>query len=68
MSEHHNTIRQVADAISVATVVATFMEILPPIAALFTIVWTSIQIYESETVQYWLKKRKEKKDGGPEET
>jgi hypothetical protein len=29
---------------------------LPSIAALFTIVWTAIRIYETRTVQEWLGK------------
>jgi len=29
---------------------------LPPVAAVFTIVWTALRIYEMETVQRWLKK------------
>jgi len=51
MTEHHNAAKQIIDAVSVATVVATLMEVLPPIAALFTIIWTGIQIYETDTVQ-----------------
>ena len=36
----------------------TMAEILPSIAALFTIVWTGFRIYETDTVQGWLKKGK----------
>jgi len=46
------------DALSVATVIGTLAEILPAIAALFTIVWTSFRIYETKTVQSWLKRKK----------
>jgi hypothetical protein len=36
----------------------TLMSWLPSIAALFTIIWTAIRIYETKTVQGWLKKGK----------
>jgi len=43
--------KQVVDAVSVFTVVGTLGNILPPIAALFTIIWTGIRIYETKTIQ-----------------
>ena len=43
--------KHVMDALSVFTVVGTLMEYLPHLAALFTIVWTGIRIYETPTVQ-----------------
>ena len=54
MTEHHDTIKPIVDMVSVATVVGTLMNLLPAIAALFTIVWTAIRIYESRTVQQML--------------
>lgn len=62
MATEHTTegIKHVTDAISVVTVIGTLAQILPAIAALFTIVWTGFRIYETETVQKWLKKNKEK--------
>lgn len=50
------TTKQVVDAASVATMLGTLGSILPPLAALFTIVWTGIRIYETQTVQKWVKK------------
>jgi hypothetical protein len=50
-------VKQVTDALSVVTVVGTLAEILPAVAALFTIVWTSFRIYETDTVQKWLGKK-----------
>ena len=44
------------DAVSVITVIGTIGEVLPPLAALFTLVWTGIRIYETETVQKFLGK------------
>jgi hypothetical protein len=50
------TTKTVVDAASVATMLGTLGSILPPLAALFTIVWTGIRIYETKTVQKWIKK------------
>ena len=43
--------KHAVDALSVVTVVGTLVEFLPSIAALFTIVWTGIRIWETDTVQ-----------------
>lgn len=45
------TTKHIGDAVSVATVVGTLMQYLPAIAALITIIWTSIRIWETDTVQ-----------------
>ena len=51
--------KQVVDTFSVATAVGTILETLPPLAALFTIIWTAIRIWETDTVQdVFQKKRK----------
>ena len=43
------------DIISLVTVVATLASWLPAIAALLSIVWTVIRIYETPTVQGWMR-------------
>lgn len=48
---HHDTAKTAVDALSVVTVVGTLMEVLPAVAALFTIIWTGIRIWETETVK-----------------
>jgi hypothetical protein len=50
-------VKHIVDALSIATVLGTLVDMLPSIAALFTIVWTAIRIYETETVQGWLGKK-----------
>jgi hypothetical protein len=50
------TLKYITDGISFLTVVGTLINVLPSIAAIFTIVWTSIRIYETATVQRWLGK------------
>ena len=51
MSDSHETTKHVVDALSIMTVVGTLVEMLPSIAAIFTIVWTAIRIWETKTVQ-----------------
>ena len=57
MLQHHEISSNVGDALAVATVAGTLMEYLPPLAAILTIVWTVIRIWESSTVQKWWTKR-----------
>jgi len=47
------------DAASIFTAVGSVLQWLPEVAAIFTIVWTGIRIYETKTVQTWVKRRKE---------
>ena len=56
MNEQHETIKHVVDALSILTVLGTLADMLPSVAAVFTIVWTSIRIWETNTVQNWVKK------------
>ena len=56
MNEQHETIKHVVDALSIITVLGTLADMLPSVAAVFTIVWTSIRIWETNTVQNWVKK------------
>jgi len=51
MSDTQETTKHVVDALSIMTVVGTLVEMLPSIAAIFTIVWTVIRIWETKTVQ-----------------
>ena len=46
--------KHIIDFASIATVLGTLADMLPAIAAIFTIVWTTIRIYETKTVQGWL--------------
>lgn len=50
------TTKAALDAASIVTVIGTLADILPAIAAIFTIVWTAIRIYETQTVQKMLGK------------
>jgi hypothetical protein len=46
--------KHAVDALSIVTVLGTLVEFLPSIAALFTIIWTGIRIWETDTVKSWL--------------
>lgn len=52
-------VKNIIDGVSVLTVVGTLVNILPSIAALFTIVWTGIRIWETDTVQNLIGRREE---------
>jgi len=50
-------VKHVVDGLSLVTVLGTLVDFLPAVAAVFTIVWTAIRIYETDTVQGWLGKK-----------
>ena len=62
MAFEHETAKTTVDAISIVTVVGTLAEILPAVAALFTIIWTALRIYETDTIQKLLGKGKNVKE------
>ena len=43
--------KTVVDALSIVTVVGTLLQALPALAALFTIIWTALRIWETDTVR-----------------
>jgi hypothetical protein len=59
MTEHDETVKYVIDGVSFLTVVGTLAEMLPAVAALFTIVWTAIRIWETKTVQQLINRKKD---------
>lgn len=58
MTEHQDTVKHVIDAASIGVAFATLVSWLPSIAALLSIVWSAIRIYETKTVQGWFKRGK----------
>ena len=48
--------KHVGDAVSVGVTIATIAQWLPAVAALLTVVWTAIRIYETRTMQRLLGK------------
>ena len=51
MTHETETAKHVVDGLSAITVVGTIVGLLPAFAALFTLIWTIIRIYETRTVQ-----------------
>lgn len=54
---HQEASKHLIDAMSIGTVIGTIAGYLPAVAALFTILWTGIRIYETRTVQSLLAKK-----------
>jgi hypothetical protein len=49
--------KHILDGLSLITVLGTLMNWLPAVAALLSIIWTLLRIYESKTVQKLLGKK-----------
>lgn len=60
-----DTVKLTGDGTSIGVLVATLTEALPAVAAVTTIIWTLIRIYETDTVQRLLpcKNCKKKEEG-----
>ena len=58
MSVETESIKPLVDAVAVTTTASALVGWLPPIVAILTLVWTVIIIYETETVQRFVQKRK----------
>ena len=56
--------KQVVDVISFGTVIGTVSAILPPLSALFTIVWVGIRIWETDTVQELVGRKRRRDEKG----
>ena len=50
--------KQAVDVFAASTGIASLAAWLPPIASLFTIIWLGIRIYESNTVQKFLNRKR----------
>jgi hypothetical protein len=60
MKDHLNeSTKHVIDGLSLVTVLGALVDLLPAVAALFTIIWTGIRIYETDTMQQLLGKKKD---------
>ena len=58
MSVETESLKPLVDAVAVTTTASALVGWLPPIVAILTLVWTVIRIYETETVQRFVQKRK----------
>jgi hypothetical protein len=53
----HDHLKHLFDGLSIGAAFGSLFGALPHIAALASLVWTVIRIYETSTVQGWLKRR-----------
>lgn len=60
MTNTHEQIKIIGDAGALGVTITTVLGWLPHIAAIASIIWTVIRIYETETVQKWIAKWKSK--------
>jgi len=66
MSDHApETVKTVVDGLSIVTVVGTLVDMLPSVAALFTILWTGIRIWETDTMQRVFGRKNAEQDTSP---
>jgi hypothetical protein len=56
-------VKHLFDALSFGTMLGALFQMLPNIAALITIIWTTIRIFETRTVQGWLGRSKADGEG-----
>jgi hypothetical protein len=60
MNEHNQeTLKHIIDGASIITVIGTLVEFLPAVSAILSIVWVAIRIYETETVQKLVNRKKD---------
>lgn len=57
-----NDLKLIGDIGAFSIAGATIIKILPPLAALISILWIGFQFYHSEPMKEWRLKQKEKKD------
>lgn len=60
MNVQTDAVKQLGDVAAATITIGTIMQFLPALAAVFTIIWTGIRIYETETVQKLLGKKRRK--------
>jgi hypothetical protein len=59
MTEHdQETVKHILDGASIVTVIGTLVEFLPAVSALLSIIWIAIRIYETDTVQKLVNRKK----------
>lgn len=65
---HSSPIERLLDAAAALTAVGTLLDMLPSLAALFTIFWTGIRIWETKTVQAWFGRKMDQEDSRSKES
>ena len=57
--QNQETLKHMIDGASILTVIGTLVEFLPAVSAILSIVWVAIRIYETETVQKLVSRKKD---------
>jgi len=52
------------DITSIGTVIAALMDFVPHITAVLSLIWVMIRIYETKTVQRWLRRNHDERRVG----
>jgi hypothetical protein len=67
MNQHdQETVKHMIDGASILTVIGTLVEFLPAVSAVLSIIWVAIRIYETDTVQRLVGRKKENNDASSE--
>jgi len=61
MDQHSTLNLWVGNVISASAILTTLLGLVPAIAAIVALLWYLVQIYESNTIQTWLKNRRLRK-------
>jgi hypothetical protein len=60
MTDHdQETLKHILDGASIITVIGTIVEFLPAVSAVLSIIWVTIRIWETDTVQKLAYRKKE---------
>ena len=51
-------LKMAGDGLSIGTIILSLFDKMPSIAAFAAFIWTLIRIWETETVQGWIRKRR----------
>ncbi|KPL68042.1 hypothetical protein SZ64_07865 [Erythrobacter sp. SG61-1L] len=51
--------KHVVDGLSIMTMLGALVQILPSVAAVLTIIWTAIRIYETDTIRRLFRRKGE---------
>ena len=68
MDQVDEHLKQTLDIVSITTVFGTLMGILPSIAALLSIIWSVVRLYETDTVQKLFHKYKDDSNGNSQDS
>lgn len=67
-AEHiSETVKHLGDGTAIGVLLATWAQVLPHVASLLTVVWMAIRIYETDTVQGLIGRRRQKEESNEQD-